>query len=63
MPNDNMTKTVVSVEYLDTCRAIQQLIESVLYDDVILAAVWKTYFNKRPTQTKYLIEQFMPFLN
>ncbi len=31
-------------------------------DIKILAAIWKTDFNRRPAQTNYLIEQFMPFL-
>ncbi len=31
-------------------------------DIKILAAVWKTDFNGRPVETKYLKEQFMPFL-
>ena len=38
------------------------MIESVLYDDVILAADWNTDFNRKTAQTKYLVQQFMPFL-
>ncbi len=60
MPNDNMNRTIVNNDFIDTCIDIQNLIETVTHDEVILSADWNTDLSRNTAQSEYL-QQFMKF--
>ena len=62
MPNDNMSRTFVEPQFMDTCADLQNVIESTRHDDLLIAADWNTDFDRHTAQGLYL-KQFMEFLD
>lgn len=56
MPNDNMSSTHVTDEFVETCSDLQNLIENNEHDDLLIAADWNTDFSRLTAQSKYLTE-------
>ncbi len=61
MPNDNIRRTHVSDEFVDTCTDLQSVVETVNHDDITIAGDWNTDFTMHTAQTAYL-KQFMGFI-
>ncbi len=61
LPNDNMSRTHVSDEFVDTCADLQSVVETVNHDDITIAGDWNTDFTRLFAQTAYL-KQFMGFI-
>ncbi len=61
MPNDNMSRTHGSDEFVDTCTYLQCVVKTVNHDDIVIAGDWNTDFIRYTALTAYF-KQFMDLI-